>query len=88
MPSGFDRNYGRVKRLYPTSDRVFFSLMGGETAMNPNAGYYFIKNDHSNYNALVALLYMVANSRLTIKVRTAPNLVGGYAKVQYLVVDW
>ena len=86
----YGQNYGKVARLYPASEdggRVYFKLKDGKTAMNPTRGYYFIPARLVNYNALVALLYMAANVGYTIKVRTTATLVGGYAEVQYLVLD-
>lgn len=84
----YSENYGYIKRIYPEPKRVYFCLKDGKTAMNPKSGYYFIPKTHSNYKALIALLYMVADSRYIIKVRPKADLVGGYAEVIYLVLDW
>ncbi len=85
----FLRNYGKVKRLYPTSPGTFFSLTGGETAMKPKNGYYFIATTHNNYETLIKLLYMAADRRWKLNVRTEhPLNPGGHADVVYLVRDW
>lgn len=88
MSYGYNSNYGKVARLYSTHGRTFFRLKGGQTAMNPTGGYYFVPTSHDNYNALVALLYMAANVGYTIYVRTKETLVDGHAEVYYFVVDW
>jgi len=92
MPSnGIDANYGQVARLYPADTdggRVFFTLKAGMTGMNPNGGYYFVPKRHVNYDALVDLLYMAAQQGKVLRVCTKPALVGGFAEVIYLVVDF
>ena len=85
----FSNNYGKVKRLNPHRPGTSFRLVDGETAMNPTDGYYFVPAEHGNYAALIDLLYMAAERRYTIYVRTEENLAGdGSAVVMYLVVDW
>ena len=88
MNHGWTENYGKVGRLYPTKDKTFFKLVGGKTAMNPDKGYYYIPISHNNYDAMISLLYKAAELRYKIYARTQPNLVGGFAEVLYLVVDW
>jgi hypothetical protein len=85
---GGEKNYGYVGRLYPTTNRVYFTLKGGQTAMNPKYGYYFLPVDHKNYKALLNLLYMAASFRYVIHARTVEKLVGGFAQVIYFTVDW
>jgi hypothetical protein len=82
------RNFGQVSRLYPTTGRTFFQLEGGETAMNPTNGYYFIPTTHNNYAALIELLYKAAQFGWTLHARTQQALdPNGFAEVLYLVVD-
>ena len=82
-------NYGTVKRLYPSDGRFMFSLSGGRTAMNPKSGYYEINKSHSNYEALVDVLIMAAETRTILKVRTQEQLnQDGFAQVVYLVLDY
>ena len=91
MSHKYEQNYGRVARLYPTASdggRVFFKLQGGQTAMNPKAGYYFLSKRHENYQAMVDLLYMAAKHGYQIKVSTKPALVGDFAEAVYFVVDF
>jgi hypothetical protein len=89
----FEKNHGKIKRLYPTTDGVYFSfgMNAGEsqTAMNPTNGYYFIATTHPNYKALVDLLYMAAENRWNLQARTQPTLgTAGRADVIYLVQDF
>ena len=91
MSHGFGQNFGKVSRLYPTEEdggRVYFRLEGGQTAMNPRAGYYFISKRHVNYDAMVDLLYMAAKNRYQVNVSTKQALVGQFAEAVYLVVDF
>lgn len=81
-------NYGYVAKLYPEPNKVYFALKDGKTAMNPTNDYYFVPKSHPNYEALVALLYMAADSRYVLYARTKENLVNGFAEVIYLVVVW
>ena len=86
---GYDQNYGQVGRLYADPTRLFFTLTGGRTAMNPRHGYYLIPKTHPNYDTLISLLFMAAESRHVIKARTEDKLDNdGFAEVIYLVVDW
>jgi hypothetical protein len=89
----FEKNHGKIKRLYPTTDGVYFSFgmnaAESQTAMNPTNGYYFIAVNHPNYNALVDLLYLAAQNRWNLQARTQPTLgTGGRADVIYLVQDF
>lgn len=82
-------NYGKVNRLYPSRWGTFFRLEDGKTDMNPKDGYYFVPLDHTNYSALIDLLYMAAEKRYTIHTKTKEELDGeGYAVVIYFVVEW
>lgn len=86
---GFGQNFGSVKRLYPEPNRTYFSLSGGATSMNPTNGYYYVPKTHPNYDAMIDLLYLAAEKRWTLKVRTQPALdANGHAEVIYFVVDF
>ena len=85
----WSNNYGKVKRLYPHGDKTYFSLVDGQTDMNPKDDYYYVPTSHGNYAAMIDLLYMAADSRWTIYARTDESLDNdGYARVIYFVVDW
>ncbi|MDJ0834983.1 MAG: hypothetical protein QNK37_00620 [Acidobacteriota bacterium] len=93
MSYSWNKNFGKVKRLYPTSysddERVYFQLAGGQTAMNPNSGYYYLTRANKNYRVMVDLLYKAAEHRWMLYARTEPNLDNhGYARVVYLIVNW
>ena len=89
----FELNHGRITRIYPEPNGVYFRFGGkpGEwqTAMNPTNGYYFIPMSHPNYAALVDLLYLAAERDWNLQARTQPTLgAGGRADVIYLVQDF
>jgi hypothetical protein len=57
--------------------------------MNPTNGYYYIPLTHTNYDAMISLLYKAAEARWILYARTEPALdANGSAKVIYLVVDF
>ena len=84
-----ENNEGKIGRLYAAEgDRVYFWLKES-TISNPPGDYYFISRGHPNYQALLSLLYMAAESRYRIGVKNKPELEAGqFAEVRYLVVDW
>ena len=85
---GYSNNSGTVERLYPTTDRVYFRI-NGINAMSPAHGYYYVPTSHSNYQALVDLLYKAAEDDWVISARTKEQLDhNGYAEVIYFVVDF
>lgn len=90
--NAWDKNYGRIVRIYPDPDRVLFRFGGVkkevQTAMNPTDGYYSIPKNHPNYQALVDLLYLAAANDWKLNARTQPQLIGGFAEVVYLVKDF
>ena len=94
-------NYGYIKMIYPTGDRVLFKFhkTNGKMSMNPKDGYYYIPRSHANYEALVQLLYKVGftmeytnvngNSfkrKLKLYAKTKETLVDGFAEVENLYV--
>jgi hypothetical protein len=92
-PFGFGQNHGRITRLYPEPTGIYFTFGGKpsqwQTAMNPANGYYYIPTTHTNYKALVDLLYLAAENDWNLMARTQPTLgVGGRADVIYLVQDF
>lgn len=87
--AGWARNYGRIKQLYVNAGMIYFKLADGETEMNPKDGFYYVSIHHSNYVGLKDLLFMAAKERYIVKVRTENELdTSGFARVQYIVVDW
>lgn len=83
-------NKGKIARLYPTDhDKMCFMLKESDIP-NPPGTYYFFSTSHPNYQALLSLLYMAAESRYVIGVRSKPDLVGPakLAEVRYLYVNW
>lgn len=85
----WNRNYGNIKRLYPSGKQFVFSLKNGRTAMNPKQGYFTIPKSHENYDSLIEVLMMAANKSMVLNVRTKPHLnSSGYAEVVYLVLDF
>lgn len=87
--AGWARNYGTIKQLYVNAGMVYFKLEGGETEMNPSKEFYYVPITHPNYAALKDLLYLAAEKRYIVKVRTENQLdANGYARVQYIIIDW
>jgi len=89
----FENNHGRITRIYPHTDKLYFRFGGKSTEvktdMNPAAGYYFIPLTHPNYKALADLLYLCAEQDWNIFARTKETLdSAGYAEVIYLVQDF
>lgn len=86
----FEQNKGKIARLYPDENQLYFRLggTGSATAMKPQDGYYFVPLTHANYKALVDLVYLSAERDWVVKTRTKPALVAGHAEVVYLVVDF
>jgi hypothetical protein len=90
----FEKNHGRITRIYPEPTGVYFRFGGAQsgdsqTAMNPTNGYYFIAMSHPNYKVLVDLLYLAAEHDWNLQARTQPTLgTGGRADVLYLVQDF
>lgn len=89
----FEKNHGRITRIYPEPGGVYFTFGGHpgqwQTAMNPANGYYFIPLTHPNYQNLVNLLYLAAEHDWNLQARTQPTLgTAGRAEVIYLVQDF
>lgn len=89
----FEKNHGRITRIYPEPTGVYFTFGGQpgqwQTAMNPANGYYFIPLTHPNYVSLVNLLYLAAEHDWNLQARTQPALgAAGRAEVIYLVQDF
>ena len=89
----FEKNHGRITRIYPEPTGVYFTFGGKpgqwETAMNPANGYYYIPLTHPNYKTLVDLLYLAAEHDWNLQARTQPALgTAGRAEVIYLVQDF
>jgi hypothetical protein len=89
----FEKNHGRITRIYPEPTGVYFTFGGQpgqwQTAMNPANGYYYIPLTHPNYKSLVDLLYLAAEHDWNLQARTQPALgTAGRAEVIYLVQNF
>ena len=81
------RAQGKVNRIYTTADRTFIRL--AEIPEEPKDGYFELKMDHSNYNALYSLALVAAVNRYDLVIRTTTDIdPGSHAEVAYMVVDW
>jgi hypothetical protein len=86
--SSWMSNFGRIGQLHPARAGVYFRLVGGQTAMEPNSGYYLVDKDHPTFQAMYDLLYRAAKERWEVKARTETKLNdSGYAVVDCLVVN-
>jgi len=84
-----DSNWGKIPHLYPHRGGVYFRLGGGQTMMEPQQGYYFLKTSHPNYQAMCDLLYKTGEKRWKIGVGTQHELdKNGFAVVEYMVVNF
>jgi len=82
-------NYGKIGMLHPTRAGVYFRLAGGQTAMVPSSGFYFLDQGDPNYQAMYDLLYRAAKERWQVSARTEPKLQGkDTAVVSYLIVTF
>jgi hypothetical protein len=88
---GFRHNHGKIGRLYPDANRLYFRFRNGagsEQAMiDPATQYYFISADVKNYEAMARLVYLCAEKDWELQVQTKPTLTGGEAEVEYIVLD-
>jgi len=66
--NAWKENFGRIKRLYPTSSKFLFSLKDGVTTMDPEGGFYYIPLEHKNYRTLSDLLFKAAENQWVIQV--------------------
>lgn len=79
---------GKVIRLSPRSHTTFIRLDIDPKA-RPKDGFFELKLDNKNYNALYSLALAAAVNRLPITIRTVAEIVAdAFAEVQYMVVDW
>ena len=79
---------GKVIRLYVnrgnTSIRLDINSKSG-----PEDGYFQLRLDHANYNALYSLALAAAVNRLPLRIRTVEDIVADKrAVIEYMVVDW
>jgi hypothetical protein len=79
---------GRVIRLNPRSHTTYIRL-DIEPIARPKDGYFELKIDNKNYNALFSTALTAAVNRLPLTIRTVHDIVASdHAEVQYMVVDW
>jgi hypothetical protein len=82
-------NFGKIGQLNPSRDGVYFKLVGGKTAMEPQSGYYLVHKTHPTFQAMCDLLYQAAKERWEVKAYTESTLNDkGHATVVYLIVDF
>ena len=85
--NSYHYNFGKVRSIETNKDSLCFTLKDGQTEMDPR--YYRIdRAQQENYNAMVSLVYMAADSRLVLQVECEPENANPDAKVKYLVVEW
>jgi hypothetical protein len=83
-----NRATGKIIRLNPRSHTTFIRL-DIEPAQRPKAGYFELRLDNKNYNAMYSLALAAAVNRWPITIRTAGEISSASeAVVQFLVVDW
>jgi len=90
--STFEANHGRIGRLIAEGAHgggILFTLVGGQTAMEPRRGLYSLTFGHPNYQAIYDLLYKAAENRWKVRVRTKDKLdKHGDAMVVHVAVNF
>jgi len=82
------RATGKVIRLF-THSRASFIRLDIPLETGPKNGYFVLKLDNKNYNALYSLVLAAAANRWPLTIRTAADIVPAEtAEILYLVVDW
>ncbi len=88
-----DRLEGKVSRLYVRGETTFIKL-DTDPEVSPLNGYFELKLDNKNYNALYSLALAAAANRwlLLIRNRDPSNhdeiVKTKVGEVEYLFVDW
>ncbi len=83
-----NRATGRVSRLSVRSHTTFIRL-DTDLEEGPKDGYFELKLDNKNYNALYSLALAAAVNQLPLTIRTVGEIVTNEtAVVQYMNIDW
>lgn len=83
-----NRATGRISRMNPRSHTTFIRL-DIDPKDAPKNGYFELRLDNKNYNALYSLALAAAVNRWPIAIRTEGEIVSGNeAVIQYMVVAW
>jgi hypothetical protein len=54
---------GRVSRMFPREELTYISLEGLDPGVTPKDGYFLLRKNHPNYNALYSLALVAAVNR-------------------------
>jgi len=80
---------GKVSRLYVNRGNTSIRLDIDWEKTGPANGYFKLRLDHVNYNALYSLALAAAVNRFPLRIRTVKEIVkDDRAEVEYMVVDW
>ncbi len=83
-----DRATGKIIRISPRGQTTFIRL-DIDPKERPKAGYFELRLDNKNYNALYSLALAAAVNRWPLTIRTVGQIsAANEAVVQYMVVDW
>jgi hypothetical protein len=83
-----NRATGKIIRISPRSHTTFIRL-DIDPKDWPKGGYFELRLENKNYNALFSLALAAAVNRLPLAIRTEGEIVAASeAVVQYMVVDW
>jgi len=89
MPS--HNTTGLVDRIYISTPGCFIRLRdtGATPQDTPMDGYYLITLDHLNYQCLVSLAMLAADSNRRLSIRTNSDITPSeHATVSYFVLDF
>jgi hypothetical protein len=79
---------GKVIRLYVNRGNTSIRL-DIDSKSAPKDGYFQLRLDHANYNALYSLALAAAVNRIPLRIRTVEDIVADKrAVIEYMVVDW
>ncbi len=79
---------GKVSRLYVNRGNTSIRL-DIDTKAGPANGYFKLRLDHPNYNALYSLALSAAINRFPLRIRPVRDIVSTEsAEIEYMVVDW
>jgi hypothetical protein len=79
---------GQVSRLSAHTDATYLQLESEQSDL-PKNGYFVLKLDNQNYNALYSLALAAAVNRLTLNIKTVEEITPtDFATVDYLLIIW
>lgn len=82
---------GKVSRIYTHPSGTYISLANIPTEDTPGqGGYFFLRLNHPNYNALYSLALTAATNRLDLLIRIVGSDISPNSRpdVDYMTITW